>query len=163
MMSGRRSPGLLVRLIGQLRHVPAFRHVLRGRHFDAARQHRGLAQDARGDRMPADVRPSVHLLRLVIRSGHLGGQVPFGVHGLQVARVVFAFPGALYEQPASAGAGAARPDGRRRRRHLLGSFGKSVHDDGHGRREDVVDFRLFVIASLVSLFVFLIRQKRSRA
>lgn len=140
MVFGRRSPGrLFVRLIGHLHYVSALHHALGCRHLDATRQHRGLAQDARGDRVPAHVRPPVHLLGLVIRSGHLGGQVPFRVHGLQVAHVVLAFTGALYEQPAAAAAAAAtRPGGRRRRRrHLLGRFGKPVHnaiDALHRRR-----------------------------
>lgn len=122
MMSAGRSPGLFVRLIGQHRVSRAFHHALGGRHLDAARHHRGLAQNARGDRVPARFWAPVHLLRLVIRAGHLGGQVPFGVHGLQVAHVVVGFPGALYEQPAATG-----PAGRRRRRHLLGGFGEPVH------------------------------------
>jgi len=159
MVSGRRSPGLLVRLIGHLRRVSALHHALRGGHLDAARQHGGLAQHARGDRVPADVRPPVHLLGLVVGPGQLGGQVPFGVHGLQVTHVVVAFPGALYEQPAAA---AARPGGRRRRRrHLLGRFGEPVHDGTRPTRSrrrrlfrgsfDRFFFRLRLLHVVVSL------------
>jgi len=124
MMSGRGPLGLLVRLVGD-HHLAGFHHALGGRHLDAARQHGGFAQDARGDRVPADFRPPVHLLRLVIGPGHLSGQVTFRVHGLQVAHVVVAFPGALHEQPATARATTRRR--RRRRRHLLGGFCEPVH------------------------------------
>lgn len=123
VMSGRGLLGLLVRLVGD-HHLAGFHHALGGRNLDAARQHGGFAQDTRGDRVPADFRPPVHLLRLVIGPGHLGGQVPFRVYGLQVTHIVVAFPGALHEKPAT-----TRATGRRRRRrHLLGGFGEPVHD-----------------------------------
>jgi len=96
VMSGRGPLRLLVRLVGD-HHLARFHHALGGRHLDAARQHRGLAQDASGDRVSTDFRSPVHFLRLVIGSGHLGGQVPFSVHGLQVAHVIVALPGTLHE------------------------------------------------------------------
>lgn len=117
---------LLVRLVGDRLHVAGLHHALAGRHLDAARQHGGLAQDARGDRVPADFRPPVHLVRLVIGAGHLGGQVTFRVHGLQVAHVVVRLAGAQHEQPAATRSDAGRRR-RRRRRHLLGGFREPVH------------------------------------
>lgn len=116
-----RPPRFLVRLIGH-HHLTTFHHALSGRHLDPTCEHGGLAQYARGDRVPADFGAPVHLLGLMVGPGHLGGEVPFRVHGLQVAHVVFAFPGALHKQPA-----ATRPSGRRRRRHLFGGFGEPVH------------------------------------
>lgn len=125
LMSG--PPRLLVmRLIGHC-HLAGFHHALGGRHLDAARQHSGFAQDTRGHRVPARLRAPVHLLRLVIGAGHLGGQVPFGVHGLQVAHIVVGLASALHEQSAAARSGGRR---RRRRRHLLRGFREPVHGGG---------------------------------
>lgn len=133
--------GLFVRPIGDRLHVAALHHALGGGHLDAAGQHGGLAQDARGDRVPAGFRAPVHPVRLVVGAGHLGGQVPFGVHGLQVPHVVVRLPGALHEQPAAA-ARSAR--GRRRRRHLFGGFGEPVHGDA--RRVHTLGLRFLTAA-----------------
>lgn len=115
-----RPPRLFVRLIGH-HHLTTFHHALGGRHLHPTCEHGGLAQYARGDRVPADFGAPVHLLGLMVGPGHLGGQVPFRVHGLQVAHIVVAFPGALHEQP------AATRSSVRRRRHLFGGFGEPVH------------------------------------
>jgi len=97
LMMSRRGPlGLLVRLVGD-HHLAGFHHALGGRHLDAARQHRGLAQDTSSDRVSTDFRSPVHFLGLMIGSGHFGGKVPFSVYGLQVAHVIVALPGALHE------------------------------------------------------------------
>jgi len=72
--------------------------------------------------------------------------MPFGIHSLQVTHVVVTFTGALDEQSA-----AARPAGRRRRRHLFGSFGKSIH--GRYAQSQVAsvlrNFFLFYFDSLI--------------
>lgn len=112
---------LFVRVIGN-HHLTTFHHALGGRHLDPTCEHSSLPQDARGNRVPAHFRAPIHFLGLVVRSGYLGGEMSFRVHGLHVAYVVVAFPGALHEQPA-----AARPGGRRRRRHLFRGFGEPVH------------------------------------
>jgi len=61
MMSGRGPLGLLVRLVGD-HHLAGFHHTLGGRHLDTTRQHRGLAQDASGNRVSTDFRSPVHFL-----------------------------------------------------------------------------------------------------